>query len=207
MNKKLARTYIKAGLSDFRNIISHGFQAPKYAERIWVEPLECDQILDSGTLRIREFIGRVTSKEWDSCRQLSLDENVKIKYCRKHWIEGLSWAESGAYDYLMDQIEQFGTVDKCNTLEDLQVRFKNLDTVYNAIKRTGELLPVNNFRKNTFREENGILIHINAQGKPVFGGSGHHRIAIAKILNLKFPAMLGMVHTDGVKHLKNFRNR
>src|SRR5690625_6496262 len=59
-----------------------------------------------------------------------------------------------------------------------------------------------------FREKDGILVHIDDRGKPVFGGNGFHRLSISKALQLeKIPACVGMVDKGAMDHLKKYRQK
>ena len=66
-------------------------------------------------------------------------------------------------------------------------------------------MPQGTLVKGNFRERGGILVHIGSDGEPCFAGAGYHRFAIAKILNLRFPAQIGCVHIEALDHLDEYR--
>ena len=193
---------------DLYNGFKYGRGAPLYAECIWVDPNDCNLIIENGLddgVSRKSILGLVVNEKWDQFEITPLKNNPKIQYCYKHWQEGLSWEDAGAYDYMRGLIEKYGPVDKCSNDEDLVKRFNSLDSVFETIKKEGKVKTQKELGKQKLRELNGVLIHIGPDGLPYFGGGGHHRIAMAKILNLPFPAMLGMVHQNGLKSLEKYR--
>ena len=206
--KKQIKLYTTAWRRDLYNKFKYGHGAPKYAECIWVDPNDCNLViknsLEGGVSRM-SLLGLVVEERWSQLEITPLKESPKIKYCYRHWQEGFSWEDAGAYDYMRGLIEKTGTVDKCSNDEDLVKRYNNLDNIFETIKKEGKVKTQKELGKQKFRELNGVMIHIGPDGLPYFGGGGHHRIAIAKILNLPFPAMLGMVHQNGLESLKKYR--
>ena len=129
----------------------------------------------------------------------------KIKFCYMHWVEGYSWEHTGVYDYIQKLIEKYGRYDDCETMEDIKIRYKKLDEVFEQIKKEKKIKPSKELNNTNFRESSGIFIHIGKNGEPFLGDGGNHRFAIAKILNITFPAQIGFVHKSGIKHLKKYR--
>jgi len=61
---------------------------------------------------------------------------------------------------------------------------------------------------SNFREKGGILVRIGKNGKQVFGGSGFHRLAIAKVVELDLiPAYIGIVDKESIKYLDQYRRK
>ena len=49
-------------------------------------------------------------------------------------------------------------------------------------------------------------MHIDRQGKPIFGLGGNHRLAIALTVGLRsFPAQLGVIHPNALPKLDIYR--
>src|SRR5690625_7806583 len=79
-------------------------------------------------------------------------------------------------------------------LSKIKARFEMLDRAYQETKKLGRLKTRKEMDPGNFREKDGILVHIDDRGKPVFGGNGFHRLSISKALQLeKIPACVGMV--------------
>src|SRR5690625_7470579 len=80
-----------------------------------------------------------------------------------------------------------------------------LDRAYQETKKLGRLKTRKEMDPGNFREKDGILVHIDDRGKPVFGGNGFHRLSISKALQLeKIPACVGMVDIGAMDHMKKF---
>jgi hypothetical protein len=97
----------------------------------------------------------------------------------------LSWKESGAYEIMNNLIEKKGSFDNCISNEDIKARYKKIDELHNTIKSDQRIKPRLEIIPRNHREHGGILIHIGRDGQPIFGGSGCHRLSIARVLNLK----------------------
>jgi hypothetical protein len=119
----------------------------------------------------------------------------------------LSWEETGIYDAMMDQIRKHGKVDRLRTLEDIKLRYRQLDALYESVLQAGRLSPREELISGNFREEGGILVNIGPDGKPYFGRKGNHRLAMAIAAGIdRIPAQLGVVHIEGLPALPCYRN-
>jgi hypothetical protein len=154
----------------------------------------------------RKHSGYVVDGDWD-LNTIPLIEYPKFKFCIQHWVNGLSWEESGAYDFLMKLIEKKGgAVDNCLTLKDVIKRYEMLDVIYHQLSQNSKFHKQKQLNPNNFRETGGIFFHINRNNIPVFGGGGVHRLAMSKILNLNVvPAQLGVVHKAAIKDWIKFK--
>lgn len=191
---------------DLSNKVKYGKHAPLHCERIWINPLEIDEIVFND--QIKNASGTTKYKasgiviDWDDIESTSpLDEQFRIKYCNEHWSEGKSWEEIGVINYMTDT-RKYGSWPR----EKIVKRFNKLDQLYEETKKHRRLKTREEIDPNAFRENEGILIHIGPNGKPFFGGGGFHRLAIARILKLEeIPACIGVVDRDSIPHLKHYR--
>lgn len=136
---------------------------------------------------------------------MPLDTHPKIDACNNHFISGRSREHSGMFDLMIELIDKFNGFDGCYNLEDIQKRYAKIDQLYDKVKTDGQLHSRKSFIANNHREFDGILIHINKNGEPVFHGSGCHRLSIARALKLeKIPCELGVVHKNALKTI-NYR--
>ncbi len=137
---------------------------------------------------------------------MPLSNLPKFAYCMRHWQDGLSWEESGAYDHIENLMESQNSVDGCRTRSDIIKRFEMLDAIFEAVRKAGELTAAGKLPNAIFREYGGVLVHIDRNGAPLFGLGGFHRLAIAKILKFpSFPAQIGLVHPDAIDMLEKYR--
>lgn len=196
------RDRIRASRIDPKNRAAFGAAAPVHGQAIRVATTEVTTEVKGGPGRA--LSGVVLQGDWD-IGQTPLTKNSKIAYCLQHWVEGKTWEESGAYELLQKLIAEKGSADNCRTHHDVVNRYARLDTIMEQVKSSGGLEPSSEMRPGSFRECGGILIHIDREGRPVFGGGGHHRLAIAMSLGLgDFPAQLGAVHPNGLDALARF---
>ncbi|MDI7924613.1 hypothetical protein [Ferirhizobium litorale] len=187
---------VKLGLTRF---VKYGQGAPKPMERIVVPVIDCNQALINSISR--NETGKIMGGEWDA-ELVDVDSITKIEICRRHWVDGLSWKDAGAYDNMMDIIAKRGgkQADGCRTLDDVIARYDRLDKIFETVQSERRLRSVKEIDPKAIGEAGGIYIHIDRSGRPVFGLGGAHRLAIARILKLdSFPAQIGVVHPGGVR--------
>ncbi len=203
---------LRAFWIDAFNRLRYGPQAPRYGERIWVRPSDCRCYIEAADLakhygsRVRQMSGRVVY-DWPESLEQPFENHPKLTYCWKHWQDDLSWAESGAIEFMLGKIaiSPTGVTDKCRTPEDVQRRFESLDSIWADVKGRGRFPTRQELVPGAFREVGGILVHLGPGGVPVFSGAGCHRFAIALMLDVPFPAQLGVVHKSALESLPAFR--
>lgn len=191
---------------DLGNLLKHGRKAPKFCERIWVDAERvCAYVGNKPIVRLTGQHRNLASGlvvDWDRIEDVTpLEDQSKIKYCIRHWEQGLSWEELGYFDFMKSVPRH-----REDSLELIRERFHMLDRAFEDAKQTGRLKTRSEIDSKAFREKDGILIHIDSCGNPVFGGNGFHRMAIAKVLNLKkVPACLGVVDFRALPLLDTYR--
>lgn len=207
---------IKYQLRDFWigsfNRLQFGGRGPRYAERIWVSPAQCKRYIEAAELAdrfgtsARQLSGRVVS-DWPESLEQSLEKHPKLAYCWSHWRDGKSWADSGAFDFMLERIaaSPTGVTDKCRNLQDVERRFEALDAIWADVRKRGSLPPRGELVAGNFREVGGILMHLGPGGEPIFSGAGCHRFAMALMLDAPFPAQLGVVHKTALDTLQRLR--
>lgn len=208
----MVKHYLRSLIRDSYNRFRFGSHAPQYAELLWVDSARCGSFLHCSEFTnfyrrsVRSATGLIVT-QWPGDSIQLLSEMPKYSYCYRHWVDGLSWKDSGAFDYTLQKISESttGRYDGLSTLADVEKRFEILDKVFDLTQKANSLMPQGDLVENNFRERGGILIHIGPDGAPYFAGSGYHRFAIAKILNLRFPAQVGCVHIDALDRLTDYR--
>lgn len=185
---------------------------PSYGELIWIDPKKCVSFLDDQYfrgffgLRLRQASGLVVDT-WPETHIHSIKEHPKVLYCLEHWVDGKTWHEAGAVDFMLKNISNSpkGVSDNCRNKQDVLERFNALDRAWLAVKQKGRLMTRKEMFPNNFREVDGILIHLGPGGVPVFSGAGCHRFAMALALGNPFPAQLGCVHISALNSLPKLR--
>ncbi len=194
-------------------IIKYGPEAPVHQERIWINPALIKKRL-TRKIRLQLFgknkllSGKVIKGDWDQSGIL-LENTFAFRSCYKHFASGEPWSRTGVYRIKLNQISERGKVDDCQNLSDIIKRYQRLDMIYSFVKqekrmRTQEEL---SGKKRLFAKGRGeIEVYIDRHGNPIHGCGGNNRLAIAKVLNLPIiPVKIGVVHPEGIKHLKKYR--
>jgi len=197
---------VKILIFDLTNKIKYGSDAPLFLETLWVDPREIHTVI--GKEEVQNATGLHRSKvsgfivDWDEVEEPKpLYDEFRIQYCYRHWKENESWEDIGVIDF-MSKTKKYGPWP----VEKIQNRFRMLDKAYEETKKLGRLKRRKEVNPKNFREQDGIYVHIAKNGKPVFGGNGFHRLAIAKVLGLEeIPVCVGMVDKEAIPLLKNYR--
>lgn len=192
--------YIKR---DIGNIITYGWHAPKYAERIFINPQNVKLISETGFSR--NYSGKVLGGDWD-LNSKPIKSQKKIAIVFEHIETGKSWKQCGAYENMLELMEAHPGVDGCHNERDVINRYERLTDLIQHLKNGGEF-----YNSSGFRESGGVFVHIGRDGEIIFGGGGCHRMAISQKLGLKkIPAQIGVIHIDFLKNhyqkLRTFRS-
>jgi tetratricopeptide (TPR) repeat protein len=191
------KTWIIPQLRNAFNRIIYQDKAPIYGSRIFVNTESITKILDQNIFD-RTHSGCVVDTDWFS-KISPLNSNFKYKACIDHWKNNILWEETGIYEFMENLIVQYGGPDGCKNREDIIKRYERLDQIFDEVKREGRLKTQDELNQSTTGERGGIYIHLGQSGEPIFGGGGHHRLAIAKVLGIKqIPAQVGCVHPSAL---------
>ncbi|PYG27822.1 hypothetical protein [Pelagimonas varians] len=198
--KNLARTIEmqvpQKALRDALNRMRYGPNAPRSDERIYINPSQVTRLfkrIKGHSLR-RRHSGQIRAGDWDQST-VSLDESRKFRACRAHFVDGVSWEDTGIIDSVLASVAKNGNFDGCKTREDILARYQRMDALHDAIKSAGRLQTMSERPEFFRREYDGVYVHIDRGGQPMLAGNGNHRMAIAKVLGLaSIPAHLGVIH-------------
>ena len=178
---------------DFCNVIRFGLDAPRYAQRIYINPCSVRFAVDAFT---RDHSGRVISGDWDR-NTVPIHTLNKFQITHRRLSEKLSWEVAGAYASMLALLESRPMPDGCRSIDDIRLRYKNLDDLIDHLSKSGRYLTME--EQGGYREMGGIYVHIGRSGEIIFGGGGAHRLAIAQGLELeRVPAQLGVVHREAL---------
>lgn len=192
------------------NFIFYGKEAPKHCERIWVQPLSIRKKLDKAERskafgRKQATSGKVIGGVWEEVAKPLNNNNAKWK----HWCEGISWKKTGVFERKLQSITKRGVSDGCYNYDDLVKRYERLDRVFEQVKKEGRFRTQEEVagEKRFFAKGRGeIEVYVGSDGSLYHGNGGNNRLAIAQILKVNLiPAKIGVVHPEGIKHLKKFR--
>jgi hypothetical protein len=169
--------------------VRYGLSAPKFADRIFIDP---KKVLHHSTAGFdRKDSGLIIEGDWDKqIEPLTRIKKIPIVY---EYFEGQkTWDECGAYKNMAELMKTHPGADGCFTEADVVKRYERLSELITHLKSGGEFL-----EGEGFREEGGVYIHIGRQGQLIFGGGGCHRLAISQKLNIPIiPCQIGVVHAE-----------
>lgn len=191
---------------DIKNISKYGLSAPRYNERIWVDPRKIEFMIDRDEVKRVSGYHRSQASavviDWDEVQDMKpITDEFRIQYCYSHWKEGKTWEELGVIDH-MSKSKKYGSWPR----QKIKARFEMLDQAFKETKSEQRLKTRQEIDTTNFRESGGILVHIAKNGQPVFGGNGFHRLAISKVLELeKIPACIGLVDKNSIQFLDDLR--
>lgn len=192
------------GLSrDAWNRLHWGRDAPRFAERIFIDPKSCKFSVRLGSQTFSS--GRVLTNTIDFEKKIPLRDEPLIVGCMEHWLEGKDWNSTGLPQKLTEKIEEVGIADGCRSENDAIKRYERLDHIFAQVKSEGRLR--SKLELGGYREMGGVLIHIGPDGEFYFGGNGNHRLAIALAMGLdEIPAQLGSIHIKALNRLPELRH-
>lgn len=194
---------------DRRNRAKYGPEAPRVAERIWIEPKAVEwsiKVLPQG-VSTRNSSALVVDYQAAGIIEVPLMNWPQMRSCYQHWCEDVPWEETEDYAVLRRAVDEHRKMAGCRTHEDIQRRFKQLDEMFSALARGGRFKTRKELHGWNFREHGGIQIGIDASSRPVLvRGCGFHRLAMAKILELpRIPVQIGVVDVNAIAQLDSFR--
>ena len=202
---------LKAG-RDVLNRLRFGSGAPLSDEAIFVDPGAVDAYYRADPKRgapvfRRRHSGLVRGGDWD-LSVAPIPETDKIEFCRRRFLDGLSWEETGAIDRAMAGIAAKGSYDGLRSRAEVLERYAAIDRLYEQASREGRMRLREELPARFRREFGGIYIHVTREGRPVKAGGGVHRLAVAQILRLpEIPVQLGVIHRAAFEagHLERLR--
>jgi len=196
------RPRLQAYFSDRSNRTRFGPGAPKFAERLWVDPRHVQHVA-FGIGRS----GRVEAGSWPTGSQRPIEEDPVLRAAVARWVIGLPWEETGEVERMERVIRRKGAIKGCDTRRSILARCAQLDAIFEVIEREQRVRPQKEVAPGAFREWGGIGMHIGPGGIPIRAENGRHRFAIARILGInKIPVRVGVVHLSALHLLEVLRH-
>jgi hypothetical protein len=194
---------LHAAVRDPWNRVRFGPDAPRFAERLWIDPRTVRGYDRKG---VAWKSGRVVTGAWAQKNERPIEEDLILQSSIAHWVHGRSWEESGEVDRMLKAIEGYPGHAGCFNRQDILQRCARLDDIFRVIQREGRVRSQDQLDAQTFREFGGIGMHVGPNGALIRGGHGRHRFAMAWILEIPLvPVRIGMVHHSSLFLLKELR--
>lgn len=190
---------VHSGARWLSNVLKFGIYAPRPNQHLTLSPERithryAPSLNDSVTFGNR-FTGTILDGDWDQKTGL-VSATPKAIACKKHFIDAVSWEKTGIFDRLEKRISVSGSVDDCTTPQDIRNRYSRLDQLWDLTTAAGRLPPDADI--NTHASD-GILVHIDRHGTPIFGNQGFHRLSICQLAEVSnITCVIGLVHSEAV---------
>jgi len=197
------RARLTAAARDRVNRRRHGPSAPRFAERLWVDPSMVRSVMVHGSALGNS--ARV-SDDFPASLIAPLDGDAVFVAAVAHWVDGLSWEQTGEIERMERAIRAKGPIKGCRSRADILRRCARLDEIFQTVEREKRLRTQAEAEPGTFREVGGIGMHIGPGGVPIRAANGRHRFAMARILGLPpIPVRIALVHPDALAALGRLR--
>jgi len=172
----------------------------------WIDPARITHYYTKASKAEKpiEEIGLVVDGQWDQ----EIDEVEKmdvVRAFRGHFQEGKQWEHTDFYARIISDICAGRKCWNCASEDEFKERLSALETLYIDIQKNGYMTQDELKKKGGFGDfhlygvEDEVRVHIGRNGDYLFA-DGRHRLAIAKILNLKsIPVKVSRRHKKWLK--------
>ncbi|WP_331234059.1 ParB N-terminal domain-containing protein [Natronorarus salvus] len=159
---------------------------------IWVDPSE----IEYGEKTTTGYgWGRVEDGNWD--RSTELIEG--LEGITAHFKHGVPWTETQRFQKKVNRIRRGKTSKGCASAEELEARYKEIDKLYETIRKNGyqpqrTIIKENPLKHSHLFYKSGEILHpeldevkvtIGRDGQILHRHDGRHRLAIAKLLDIE----------------------
>ncbi len=176
------------------------YDAPAHPYRtIEIQPADVNYW--SERISYEDGLGRVEGGDWDvEKRLLSPEDHPIVNGIRQRFVEGCEWEETVYVEHAIEQLSRTDTESYygCESVEEfLERRCGYLEAIYDAIERNG-YRPTDSVENEegpgTSLHDLEPIVSIGRDGTIIFCGSGKHRFAIARVLDIPIPVNVAVRH-------------
>ncbi len=147
--------------------------------------------LDIGAFDRFKRTGCVLDGDWD-VSDVSFSELYVYRGIIERFKHGVPWSETKYFTVFADAIERDESPWGCSSLEELYDRCQYIESLYNLIKSEG----YRSQRELNKYPVDEVNLNIGRDGELLFN-DGRHRLAIAKVLNIKeIPVRILVLHKE-----------
>lgn len=135
---------------------------------------------------VKDPLCKVEGGDWDVRGIIPIENTIIYRSLKEMFIDNKAWKETDLYKYILDPIVSESGAYKwnCKTMEHLEMREQKLRTLHNSIKEKG-ILKYEDVKGKWDIENDEIMIAFDRNGYPLSVQNGNHRLALAKLLNIK----------------------
>lgn len=202
--RERVRPRLHAPIRDRANERRYGPEAPRFAERLWIDPLAVEHFVVAGSSLSDS--GRVTFDDFAEGQRQPIDDDPIMQAAVARWRDGRPWEETGEIERMERAIRRKGPIKGCRTHADIMARCARLDAIFSMIQRERRVRAQPELDPRAFREVGGIGAHVGPDGVPIRAANGRHRFAMARILGIRsIPVRVGLVHASALPMLDRLR--
>ena len=200
-------------IRDLKNYFKFGKLGPRFNEVVLVNSREVYFKL-SEEIKQFFFLRCVSGKVVDFDYLLGnapllltqIHSNLKFVACYEHFVYGKEWDETLLFEHYKTKQKSGLKLDgNLDSFEDLRRRYAQLDLIFKEVIELNRFKMPFQLQKKSKRGAGLPTIHIARDGSLLFGGGGHHRFAIAHILNIPLPMKVGLVHPQALEYFANLK--
>lgn len=144
---------------------------------------------------------KILAGDWDIKNTVPVKDYIIYKSLNDMFINGKQWKDTELYKFI-----EYPIINKknnymwgCSTIELLNKRGEHLHNLFKNIKNNG-IVKHELVKNENEIDDDEIMIGFDRYGAPIAISQGNHRLAIAKILNIKtVPVKVYVRHTSWVK--------
>ena len=162
--------------------------------------------------------GWVIPGDWDR-RTSVINDTCLYEILRERFIQKKSWEKCGYIDYIDDEIRSGGYAWGISSEKEIQQRLSNLDDLWVDLQKNGyksQSKLIKQEKINTYSENvdtihpklNEVGVDISRSGELLWNRVGHHRLIMAKLLNLEeIPALVYRRHVEWQQLREDIQNQ
>ena len=178
-----------------RNLLFN-FTHENYGRIYLVNPMLVDKWCELPTYSLLRWQFFYTGK-WDLILK-DLMERPDFKFTYSRFVDGVNWDKTGSFEFMKSYIQKNGSFDGWDESdESIARRHHDLDVMYESVKSEERFKFVFEINPIQYSYVDSVLCAMTRDGSLVFAGAGQHRLAIARILQIKsLPICLAAVHAE-----------
>lgn len=130
------------------------------------------------------YYGDILDGEWDHQRAFEIMASPKQRSIHERFVLNVPWEETELFKSVYAiRLARGELVRGTSNIRDLAIEYgRRVDSLFASMKRDGFVSPTDRFgRPKTLPH-----VHIGRDGRILFGNNGNHRLAIARIVGLKY---------------------
>jgi 2-polyprenyl-3-methyl-5-hydroxy-6-metoxy-1,4-benzoquinol methylase len=171
----------------------------KFNKITYINPLDVNYY--SKNFNIYNSQGRILDGNWDRNRK-KLEDYTTFKGLKERFVYGNNWENTIYFKENIKKINNGKVLWNCQNKKDLIKRCRNLDKLFDNIKKQGFYVESEKSKDILRRDYDFVTINIDRNGEILFN-DGAHRLCIAKILKLKeIPVRVLVRHKNWFNYIK-----